>query len=137
MVKNDLTFLSVSVFSSICTSIIAASSLAWDPRLQEMVRQALPGRSQSYRQRTQNTHTHQVFHLYIINKKHISGQLISTHSIEHGLFRKKKRPRLTKTFLPEFVKNEKMVWKILSFSWGMMHGVGFLCHVQFPLPAAT
>lgn len=30
-----------------------------------------------------------------------------------------------------------MAWKTLCLSWGMVHGVGFLCGVQFPRPSAT
>lgn len=43
----------------------------------------------------------------------------------------------TKTLRPDLVKKANMEWKMLSLSWGMVHGVGFLWGVQFPLPSAT
>lgn len=32
----------------------------------------------------------------------------------------------TKTLRPDLVKKANMEWKMLSLSWGMVHGVGFL-----------
>lgn len=32
----------------------------------------------------------------------------------------------TKTLRPDLVKKANMEWKMLSRSWGMVHGVGFL-----------
>lgn len=43
----------------------------------------------------------------------------------------------TTTLRPDLVKKANMEWKMLSFSWGMVQGVGFLCGVQFPLPSVT
>ena len=43
----------------------------------------------------------------------------------------------TKTLRPDLVKKANMEWKMLSLSWGTVHGVGFLWGVQFPRPSAT
>lgn len=43
----------------------------------------------------------------------------------------------TTTLRPDLVKKANMEWKMLSLSWGMVQGVGFLCGVQLPLPSVT
>lgn len=43
----------------------------------------------------------------------------------------------TTTLRPDLVRKANMEWKMLSFSWGMVQGVGFLCGVQLPLPSVT
>lgn len=133
----------ISVLSRSFMSMLKASSFNCGPRLQKIVIHARPGRSQSFKKRWE-TEQGRVDGRQKRDKqmlRWLKKTRIPTESYCHcdlwGVKVQHEGCIFTTTLRPDLVKKANMEWKMLSLSWGMVQGVGFLCGVQLPLPSVT
>lgn len=148
MYETFLTLLRISVLSRSFISMLKASSFSCGPRLQEIVIHALPGRSQSFQKEEREKQGERKGQKKVCGREKCDKQMLQwlkkqepSQGVTVGdLWKVKVRLEgwiFTKTLRPDLVKNANMEWKMLSRSWGMVHGVGFLWGVQLPRPSAT